>query len=220
MKVNVFFLGTVDGRVLKVSSLDSSVIISEWKLGSESINEIKIRPAMSLFASTDYSLYQVDLRPQCSRYSVCSLCMNDPYCGWNIKKNTCETLKSNANLVTLNQNLCSRLQRQENVKSVQLESGSFALLECSVNDEYLFEFVEWRKGQEVIDFTKLNGSNMFQTWSKDLIIMSGNSSLNGIYNCYIDKNELISSYHLTYKSVDKTSLTGTSPNQSKQIIFK
>jgi hypothetical protein len=99
-----------------------------------------------------------------------------------------------------------------------LESGSFALLECSVRDEYLFDFIEWRKGQEVIDFANLNGSNMFLTWSKDLIIMSGNSSLNGIYNCYINKLELISSYSLTYKQNDRPS-TGTSPNQSRTAII-
>lgn len=34
---------------------------------------------------------------------------------------------------------------------------------------------------------------------KDLIILAGNVSLNGIYNCYIDKTELISSYSLIFK---------------------
>lgn len=151
-----------------MSNLDSSVVISEWKLGSESINEIKLKSSVGLYAASDRAVYQVDVQAQCSKYYICNLCMRDPHCGWNIKKNQCESAMSKSgsveNLISLNTNLCSRLQRQENVKTVQLESGSsFALLECSVDDQYLFNHIEWRKGQQVID---LNGANMFLTWSK------------------------------------------------------
>jgi hypothetical protein len=99
--------------------------------------------------------------------------MQDPYCAWNIKKNLCDSLRAKSstsemnNLLTLNPQICSRLQRQENVKSIQLDgASSFALLECHVKDEYLYDFIEWRKGQEPIDFNHANNSNMFLTWKK------------------------------------------------------
>jgi hypothetical protein len=44
-KINVYYLGTSNGKLIKVSSLDSTAIISEWLLDSQdSINEIKIKP--------------------------------------------------------------------------------------------------------------------------------------------------------------------------------
>jgi hypothetical protein len=36
------------------------------------------------------------------------MCMTDPYCGWNVRKSTCDDIKSNTNLIALNPNLCSR----------------------------------------------------------------------------------------------------------------
>ncbi len=48
-KIYVYYLGTSDGRIVKMSSLDSEAIISEWDLGNaESINEIKIKPVISI----------------------------------------------------------------------------------------------------------------------------------------------------------------------------
>lgn len=123
--------------------------------------------------------------------------MKDPHCGWNIRTNRCENIKSNSNLVNLNLNLCSRLERQENIKSVEIESGSALLLECNIKDEYLFGLIEWKKDQIPLS---ANTQNVYFTWNKDLIIMNGNASYNGIYNCYADKNELLSSYSVTFKS--------------------
>ena len=96
-------------------------------------------------------MYQVNLL-QCKRYYVCSTCMNDPYCGWNIRKNVCEEATPTAtNLITLNPSLCSRFQKQENVKSLQIESNSNYKLECNILDAYLYDHVEWRKDSELID---------------------------------------------------------------------
>lgn len=231
VEINVFYMGTVDGKVIKVSNLDPKQIISEWKMCDDPIKSLKIRPGQSLYAMTDSSMYQVELAgEQCSSYYVCSLCMRDPYCGWNLRTNRCEdaTASSNraatdslaSNLVPLNPGLCARLERQENVKTVQLESGSFVLLECLLGadtrrNEFLYQHVEWRRGQRPIDFEHFSSMNIFLTANKDLIIASGNSSLNGIYNCYYDKTELISSYSVTFKQGDvtKVSKQGSSPNQ-------
>jgi hypothetical protein len=108
---------------------------------------------------------------QCNRYQACTTCMNDPYCGWNIKKNVCEDVNSNRNLVTLNQNMCSRIQRQENIKSIQLDSGAYAQLECNINDSYLFEFIEWKKDQQPIDFNSDLNKNIFLTWNKSKLLI-------------------------------------------------
>lgn len=44
-KINVFYLGTSEGSVIKMSSLDMNLIISEWTLENHSpINQIKIKP--------------------------------------------------------------------------------------------------------------------------------------------------------------------------------
>ena len=118
-----------------------------------------------MFALTDNSIFQMSLN-QCSRLQACTPCMSDPYCGWNIKKNVCEDVNSNRNLVTLNQNMCSRIQRQENIKSIQLDAGAYAQLECSINDPYLFEFIEWKKDQQPIDFNSDSNKNIFLTWNK------------------------------------------------------
>lgn len=131
-----------------------------------------------MYATTEMSIYQVELAgDQCSSYSVCSLCMRDPYCGWNLRKNTCEdatkATSSGAtganNVVPLNPGLCARLERQENIKSVQLEAGSFAVLECQLGSSYhsyLYPHVEWRRDQRLIDFASVNSANMFLTWNK------------------------------------------------------
>lgn len=140
-----------------------------------------------MYATTDGGIYQVELAgEQCSSYSVCSLCMRDPYCGWNLRKNACEdatktgaasssssSASSSANnVVPLNPGLCARLERQENIKSVQLEAGSYVVLECQLgtsSSSYLYPYVEWRRDQRPIDFNSLAGSaNMFLTWNKGI----------------------------------------------------
>ena len=40
--------------------------------------------------------------------------MMDPYCGFNVRKGICEDVKSNANLVSLNTNICTRLFNTKN----------------------------------------------------------------------------------------------------------
>lgn len=222
VRTQVYYLGTADGRVIKMSSMDMHLIISEWKViaGGAPITEMKIRAGSALYVATEDAVVQVSLA-QCERYNLCSTCMNDPYCGWNIRKSQCEDVKqSKNNLVSLNTNLCSRFQRQENVKVMQLDSSStaFVQLECNIADSYLFEFVEWRKDQKKIDFSDVSSKNMFLTWNRDLVLVGGNSSQNGVYNCYVDKTELMNSYSLTYKQATKLSNDGfspafTSPNQ-------
>ena len=150
----------------------------------------------TLFAVSDRSVYQVEIGKQCSRYYTCGFCMSDPHCGWNIRSNRCQNTNSNANLINLNLNLCSRLDRQESVKSVEAETGSTLVLECNIRDKYLYELIEWKKDQ--IPITPVKHHLIF-TSNKDLIILNGNASYNGIYNCYADKNELIRSYKVDYK---------------------
>jgi len=99
---------------------------------------------------------------------------------------------------------------------MQLEAGSYVQLECNIQDSYLFDFVEWRKDQKPIDFASINSKNMFLTWNRDLVLISGNSSQNGMYNCYVDKTELMTSYSLTYKPISKSNdglSTSSSSNQ-------
>ncbi|CAF0705367.1 unnamed protein product [Brachionus calyciflorus] len=205
LKLNVFYLGTSDGKILKISSFDPKKIISEWKVSNDAIKEIKIKQDESIFAASDSSIYQVDINAQCSKYYTCGFCMSDPHCGWNIRTNTCENTKSSANLISLSSNLCSRLERQENIRSVQVEVGSPTILECNVQDEYLLDLIEWKKDQQPINS---NTNQMYLTWNKDLIILAGNASLNGIYNCYVDKNELLSSYSVTFKSTQESIKAG------------
>ena len=124
--------------------------------------------------------------------------MNDPYCGWNIRKNTCESIKNNVNLIALNSNLCPRFQKQENFKAIQSESGSNVRLECNIVDSYLRDYVEWKKDQQLIDFESSLNSNLILSTSKDLFILNGNITNNGVYSCHVDKNELVSSYNLMF----------------------
>lgn len=214
-KALIYYLGTADGKVVKVSNLDSNLVISEWKVANERIDQMKIRKGSSLFVATDASMYQVNLL-QCKRYYVCSTCMNDPYCGWNIRKNVCEEATPTAtNLITLNPSLCSRFQKQENVKTLQIEANTNLKLECNILDAYLYDHVEWRKDSELIDVK--SSASYYLTTEKDLLILSGNSSQAGLYSCYVDKTELMISYSLTYKqapeSASKTSPIATSTNQ-------
>lgn len=193
----IYYLGTADGKVIKLSNLDPTSIISEWKVANERISQMRVRKSSSLYMATDSSMYQVNLL-QCKRYYVCSACMNDPYCGWNIRKNVCEEATTTAtNLITLNPNLCSRFQKQENIKTLQIESGTNVKLECNIIDSYLHGHVEWRKDQEPIDFQ--SSKIFYLTTEKDLLILNGNLTQNGIYSCYIDKTELMISYNLNYK---------------------
>lgn len=68
--------------------------------------------------------------------------------------------------MALNPGLCSRLERQDNFKSIQMESGAFAILKCNLNDEYLYNFIDWKKDQQFIDFNNLDNPNIFLTWKK------------------------------------------------------
>ena len=88
--------------------------------------------------------------------------MRDPYCGWNIRRNICEHVDSNVNLVALNENLCSRFHRQESVKTMLIEQGSSAKLDCNMANKYLMNHVEWTKDNNVVHFNE----NIFLTDSK------------------------------------------------------
>ena len=92
--------------------------------------------------------------------------MTDPYCGWNIRKNTCENSNMSNNLLVLNFNMCSRFQKQDNLKLIQVENGANVKLECGINDEYLFGYVEWKKEQIPIQSNSNYKNNMFITDSK------------------------------------------------------
>ena len=105
-------------------------------------------------------MYQVNLL-QCKRYYVCSTCMNDPYCGWNISKNVCEeATPTTTNLITLNPNLFSRFQKQENVKTLQINLNANVKLECNIVDAYLDDHVEWRNDSELIDVKSSQNFNL------------------------------------------------------------
>ncbi len=88
--------------------------------------------------------------------------MRDPYCGWNIRQNFCEYSEENANLVSLNPNLCSRFNKKESVKSVAAEQGNSVKLESRIVDKYLLEVVHWTKDENQIGLTE----NIFLSESK------------------------------------------------------
>jgi hypothetical protein len=148
--------------------------------------------------------------------------MNDPYCGWNIRKGSCEEARLNKNLLTLNANLCSRIVKQDQQpKPIQLDINASIQLECNINDNYLLEHVEWKKDQIPIEFETDTNKNLFITSKKELIILNGNSTQNGVYSCYLDKTELINSYSILYKetktkSNESPGVTSTL-NQSKKF---
>jgi hypothetical protein len=92
--------------------------------------------------------------------------MTDPYCGWNIRKNTCEGVDTNTNLIALNANLCSRFPRQESVKSIHLDSGATAKLDCNILEKYLYDFVEWKKDEKILSLNE----NIILTESKGIFL--------------------------------------------------
>lgn len=193
-QINVYYLGTVTGTIIKMSSLDSSSIISEWTMENVGkITEMKVDAGKSVFAATESSVHQVPLN-QCQHYRICTTCMKDPYCGWNIRSNTCEFVNANANLVALNENLCSRFQTEENTRQVLAETGGSARLDCGISDKYLYEFVEWTKDNKHVHLNE----NIFLTDSRDLVILNGNLTQSGVYKCYVN-TDLVVSYNLNYK---------------------
>jgi len=211
--INIFYLGTNDGKVIKMSTLDSNTIISEWSLqNSDPINELQVKSSESLFAATSTSIQQISL-DQCKSYKICTTCMRDPYCGWNIRQNTCDSIKMNVNVVALNENLCSRFQRQDDVRSVAAESKSSLRLSCDINEPYLFEFVQWFKDDREIKFNE----NIFLSDSKDLVIINGNLTQNGIYKCYANL-DLVISYDLNYKPPTNDNHFDISTNTDKKCI--
>ncbi len=243
-QVNVYYLGTADGKILKVSSFDSSSIISEWKLSeptayTEMFSEIKINSnTQQLYALTESFVYQINLN-QCEHHRVCSTCMKDPYCGWNMNKNMCQDVSSSnsassKNIVSLNEAMCSSIQKPEGIaKTIHLEYGAHVELECKLdsrNYEYLFDFIEWKKDQQPIDFSSKSNQNLYLTWNKNILVINKafndtNSNVmreNTVFSCFINKNELMSSYNIIYKQSASNGLKnvqevsqGSSINQSK-----
>ena len=232
----------MDGKIIKVSSADSSTIISEWNIGeqADSITDIKIKSqTQQLYALTENSVYQIHLN-QCEHYKVCTTCMSDPYCGWHMVKNVCQDTNSNVNnknLISLNESMCARIQKQESVKTIQLDYGAHVELECNLpNDAYLFDFIEWRKDQQPIDFDAKTNHNLYLTWNKNILVLNTGNQTNGnmgasesiAFNCYVNKNELMSSYSLIYKQKSSSVVTsknvqdmpGSSVNQSKCCFCK
>lgn len=249
-QVSVYYLGTSDGKILKVSGSDSSSIISEWKLSEtssshlEMLSEIKINSnTRQLYALTENVVYQVNLN-QCEHHKICTTCVRDPYCSWNVNKNICQdTSTGNTNSkIFLNSNeiMCSSIQKQEiNTKTINLEYGAHIELECNLgsnNYEYLFDFVEWKKDQQPIDFSLKSNQNLYLTWNKNILVLhkpfndTTNNGIreNTIFSCFINNNELMSSYNLIYKqaptisngvnglkSVQESVAASSSLNQSK-----
>lgn len=63
----------------------------------------------------------------------------------------------------MNSNLCSRFQKQENVKAVLVETGANVKLEHGLVDEYLYNNVEWFKDQIPINSNPNFNNNIFLT---------------------------------------------------------
>lgn len=165
--INIFYLGTPGGKIIKMSTLNANSVISEWTLkNNDPINELIVNPGQFIYAATSSSMQQISL-DQCSSYKICTTCMRDPYCGWNIRQNTCDSVKANVNVVALNENLCSRFQRQDNVRAVVAESKSSVRLSCEINEPYLYEFVEWKKNEKEIGFSE----NIFLSDAKGKLIL-------------------------------------------------
>jgi len=211
-EITVYYLGTMDGRIVKVSNLDLTSVISEWKVGNEAITEMKIKPGFALYATTQETVLQIDL-DQCNRYSICSTCMTDPYCGWNIRKNMCENTRNNNNLIVFNSNLCSKFQKQDNTKMIQVDNGASVRLDTGKYEEYLYDHIEWYRDQVAINLDPNFNNNIFVTTSKDLIILNGNATQNGVYSCRIGKTELIASYNVNFRLVADKASMGVSSNQ-------
>jgi len=211
-KISIYYLGTADGRIIRMSSLNPNTIISIWKMNfQEPINEIKLEPSSFLVFTTENSIQQISLN-QCDHYKICSTCMVDPYCGWNIRSHKCENVESNTNLIALNSNLCSRFQRLETSKFVHLDNAASAKLDCGVSDEYLLDQVQWKREEKPIDYN----NNIFLSESKDLVILNGNSSQNGIYACYI-KTDIIASYNLNFKPINSIQAESVATTNQKCI---
>lgn len=212
VKMNVFYLGTSDGMIVKlVDTLTGASLneISEWKICDEPIEEIEIRAGHSAYIATSVSVYQMPLY-QCSKYVLCSSCMSDPYCGWNIRKNICEDNRVNTNLISMNANLCSRFHnKKDSVRVIDADADMDVLLDCRVSDERLKAFVEWRRDKMPVD--AIINRNLVVTIDRDLLIVNGNSSLSGLYNCVID-GEIINSYSVNFK---QNSQMVSAANQSK-----
>lgn len=49
LDINVVYMATVDGRIIKMSNLDPKSIISEWQVTDEPIKSLKIRPVRRIF---------------------------------------------------------------------------------------------------------------------------------------------------------------------------
>ena len=71
---------------------------------------------------------------------------------------------TSSNLVSLNSNLCSRFKRQDVPKQIQLTSGTNAYLKCNIQEEYLYESVQWRRDDQQLDFDSVN--NIFLTLNR------------------------------------------------------
>jgi hypothetical protein len=200
--------------------IDSKVqVISQWKLSDKPIKELKIKSNSFLFAATDYSFEQIPLF-QCNKLPSCSLCTTDPYCGWNIREMKCESYKSTLStaaspLITLNPSICEHFNSKNKpndnkIKVIQLDSGSNLHLKCNLDDEtveYLNDNIEWHFESTKIDFNSMN--NVFLTQKRDMIILAGNSSRNGVYSCFVNQIDLVESYRITFKP--GTSLVPPSP---------
>ena len=209
--VRVYYLGTADGRVVRVSSANPfGAALSEWKLGDEAIGELKIGGGGggSLFASGDAWIGQVELSAQCAHYAVCAMCANDPYCGWNGRTRRCEAVSSAAPLLVTSKQQCSSGRESETTsivaaKTMQVESDSGVVqLECELNAAagggYLLDAIEWHRDGRALDPTSSSSGSIFLTRNKELVIAAGNSSHNGVYTCFV-LDEALNSYSLTFK---------------------
>ena len=112
-------------------------------------------------------------------------------------------------------------------------------LECNLplnNYEYMFDFIEWRKDQQVIDFSLKTNKNVYLTWNKNMLVINKafnesneiKENANAVFSCFINKNEMVSSFNVVFKQsvssgdskmVAQGVSQGSSLNQSKHFLI-
>ena len=203
-KYTIYYAGTKDGRIYKVSrwfDSNSKQYYSQLldvidATSPEPIRAMAISKELkTLYVTSDSTIKQISLRNTCSKsYSNCVECVRDPHCGWDREKGSCSAFSPHLIQDPMGEveGICeASLNRQKIVANF----GSAVHLECPLgNQEHEIHWYHYNM-EGIRRRVEPSEGKFVLTQDKGLVIIGLADQDAGQYDCRIE-HKTITSYRI------------------------
>ncbi|TRY62769.1 hypothetical protein TCAL_00852 [Tigriopus californicus] len=206
---HVYYAGTLDGRVFKISRwtneqgvyetrlLDVFEVTTPYRVEAMTLS----RKVKAIYVTSDHSIKQLSVEVCASRYTSCVQCVRDPYCGWDRESGLCRPkhfslLQDPAGEAP---GICDMSNPKQKVSA---NFGGSVHLECALNlpsskdnlASIAWHHLDARGRRTKINF-KLSRDKFIMTQTFGLVVLGVNERDNGEYQCHYH-SEIVSHYEV------------------------